>query len=101
MFHSPVAVVYGERIGRTAVAARGDIVAVVYEDPNSTPTRIALALSRTMGHLFQSRTAVSPPTGSAREPRVALGDARIAVTWKGGTAAEEPGSRILRLGTLK
>lgn len=103
MFHSPVAVVYGERIGQTAIAARGDVVAVAYEDPNSAPRRIGLALSRTMAHLFQSRTLVSPPTGAARAPDVALGDGRIVVTWS-RESAETGGritTRIMRIGDLR
>ncbi len=99
MFHSPVAVVYGERIGLTAIAARGDVVAVAYEDPNSEPRRIGLALSRTMAHLFQSRMLVSPATGAARAPGVALGDGTIVVTWWRGTS---PGAtRIMRTGDLQ
>lgn len=102
MFHSPVAVVYGERIGLAAVAARGDIVAVAYEDPNSAPRRISLALSRTMGHLFQHRMAVSPSTGQpVRAPGVALGDGRVAVTWTGAVPADASAPRVVRIGELR
>ncbi|MEX2153937.1 MAG: hypothetical protein WD825_11410 [Gemmatimonadaceae bacterium] len=45
MFQSPVSVVRGERIGLTAIAARGDIVAVAYEDPNCDPPRVSLAVT--------------------------------------------------------
>ncbi len=98
MFHSPVAVVYGERIGATAIAARGYTVAVAYEDPNGTQDRIGLALSRTMAHLFQYRFTVSPPADSGRRPDVALGDGKIAVTWARGS---DSASRVLRMGTLR
>lgn len=98
MFHSPVAVVYGERIGETAIAARGYTVAVAYEDPNGTQDRIGLALSRTMAHLFQFRLTVSQPADSGRRPDVALGDGRIAVTWSRGS---DSASRVLRMGTLR
>lgn len=99
MFHSPVAVAYGERIGRAAIAARGDVVVVAYEDPNTEPRRISVALSRTMGHLFQARVPVSPPSGHARAPDVALGDGRIAVTWLRGD--DSTAHRMLRIGQLQ
>lgn len=99
LFHSPVAVVYGARIGLTAIAARGDRVAVAYEDPNSDPRRIGLALSRTQGHRFDSREIVSPPTGEARSPGVALSGFRIAVTWTRGVGADS--TREFRLGEIR
>lgn len=99
IFHAPVAVVYGERIGRAAIAAQGDIVVVAYEDPNTEPRRIALALSKTMGHLFQSRMPVSPPTGDARAPALALAGNRIAVTWIRGDA--DSVQRMVRFGELR
>jgi hypothetical protein len=99
IFHAPVAVVYGERIGRAAIAAQGDVVAVAYEDPNTEPRRIALALSRTMGHLFQSRMSVSPPTGHARAPAIALAGGRIAVTWIRGDA--DSVQQMVRFGELR
>ena len=100
-FHSPVAVVYGERMGLAAIAARGDLVAVAYDDPNSNPERISLALSRTMGHLFETREVVSPSTGPARAPTVALGDGKIAVTWARGAANDASAPRMLRTGDLR
>jgi hypothetical protein len=81
MTHTPVAVVYGERFGRTDIAARGDTVVVAYEDPNTDPRRIGLALSTTASHLFQYRTLVSPPTGEASEPMVRLDSGEIVVAW--------------------
>lgn len=81
LFHTPVAVVYGERIGETAIAARGNLVAIAFEDPNSTVDHIGLAYSSTMAHLFQHRETVSPAAGAARRPRIAIGDGRITVGW--------------------
>jgi hypothetical protein len=101
IFHSPVAVVYGERIGLTAVATHGNRVVVAYEDPNTNPQRIAVAFSRTMGHPFQERDLVSPPIESGRDPRVALGDGTIAVTWARGAPNGEPTPRMLRVGVLR
>lgn len=100
MFHSPVAVVYGANIGRSAIAAKGNVVAVAYEDPNSNPQRVALAFSRTMGHPFESRAIVSPPTGAAGDPRVALGVRRIAVVWTQGDSASG-GARLMRVGAVQ
>jgi hypothetical protein len=102
-FHSPVPVVYGSNIGRSAIAAHGNIVVVAYEDPNSSPERVALAFSRTMGHPFDSRMIVSPPTGVARDPRVALApDARrIAVVWEQQTSdSATAGARLMRVGQV-
>ena len=81
MTHAPVAVVYGERFGATDIAVRGDTVVVAYEDPNTDPRRVGVAVSTTGSHLFQHRTLVSPPTGPAREPRVVLDSAGILVLW--------------------
>lgn len=81
MFHSPVPVVYGERVSAAAVACNGDTVAVAYLDPNSSLPQLWLALSRTTGHIFESRTEVSPSTEEAARPAVAVRGHRIAVAW--------------------
>lgn len=82
-FHSPVPLVYGERLGATSVAASGDRVVVAFEDPNSQSSRIGLALSRTMGHIFENRVLpVSDDNGSATVPIVTLHGARISVAWQ-------------------
>ena len=99
MTHAPVAVVYGERYGRTAIAARGDTVVVAYEDPNTEPRRVGLALSTTASHLFQYRTLVSPPTGEASNPRVVLDSAGILVTWTHKTRYSQ--ERMSRRGKLR
>ena len=102
MFHSPVPVVYGERIGLTAIAARGNTVAVAYEDPNSDPRRVAVALSRTLGHIFEDREIVSPPTGPAHGPGVAVGDGVVAVTWyRGSGDSTLGGSEMVREGRIR
>ena len=82
-FHSPVAILYGDRLGRTSVASDGDLVAVGFEDPNSTVPRIGLALSRTMGHIFEHRLLpVSDDNGAATEPMTAVSGHRIAIGWR-------------------
>lgn len=82
MFHAPVPIVYGERPGRTSVAASGETVAVAYEDPNAAEPRVGLALSRTLGHTFAYRIAVPTGVGAALEPRVALAGDNVAIAWR-------------------
>lgn len=91
MTHAPVAVVYGERFGGTSIAVRGDTVVVAYEDPNTDPRRIGVAVSTTGSHLFQYRTLVSPPTGAARDPLVSLDSAGIVVVWNQTSRGETRG----------
>lgn len=99
MFHSPVAIVYGERISGAAVASRGDTVAVAYENPNAATPQIWLALSKTAGHIFERRQAVSPGSSVASHPVVVVRNGRVAVAWfeterGGGNAAT-----VMRMGT--
>jgi hypothetical protein len=108
MFHTPVPIVYGERLGRTSVAAHGEVVAVAYEDPNAAEPRVGLALSRTLGHMFEHRVAASTGIGAAVEPCVAVSGATVAVAWRQkrsarGLASEDPpadGAMMVRLGEL-
>jgi len=82
-FHSPVAILYGDRLGRTSVASSGDLVVVGFEDPNSATPRIGLALSRTMGHIFEHRLLpVSDDNGAATEPMTAVSGHRLAIGWR-------------------
>jgi hypothetical protein len=81
MFHSPVPIVYGERVSTSAVSSNGDTVAVAYLDPNSSTPQLWLALSRTTGHIFESRVPVSPATELASRPAVAVRGHRITVAW--------------------
>ena len=83
-FHSPVAVVYGERLARASVSASGSFVIVAYEDPNTTPTRISIALSTTMAHLFEYREVISPEDASASDPTIVADGQRVMVTWRRG-----------------
>jgi hypothetical protein len=91
MFHSPVPIVYGERASAAAVSCNGDTVAVAFIDPNSATPQLWLALSRTTGHIFESRMEVSPSTVQAARPAVAVRGHRVAVGWletnRGGGAA--------------
>ena len=101
-FHSPVPILYGERLGRTSVAADGDNVAVAFEDPNSAAPRVGLALSRTMGHIFEERILpVSDDHGAASRPLVAVAGNRLAIAWREG--ADSGAGTILRVrrGTIR
>lgn len=94
MFHSPVPVVYGSAPSVASVAARGDSVVVVFEDPNSTTPRIGIVLSHTTGHLFDQRDQVTPDDVAAVAPWVALNHGRITVWWKTPPLNGEPIDRV-------
>lgn len=90
LFHAPVAVVYGNAPSVASVAANGDSVVVVFEDPNATTPRIGMALSRSAGHIFEQRGQVTPDDVQAVAPWVALDHGRITVWWK---TPDRPGSQ--------
>jgi hypothetical protein len=97
LFHSPVPIMYGERPSATAVAAADSMVIVAFEDPNSERTQIALAMSRTWGHIFaRERPEASAGAVVAERPLVALRQPLIAVGWHGKDRAF-----IARVGTLR
>ncbi len=82
MFHSPVPVVYGNSPSVASVAAHGDSVVVVFEDPNSTTHRIGIVLSHVTGHIFDQRAQATPDDVPAIAPWVALDHNKIRVWWK-------------------
>jgi hypothetical protein len=101
-FHTPVPILYGEHLGRTSVAADGDLVVVGFEDPNSTTPRIGLALSRTMGHIFEHRILpVSDDNGPAIHPLSAAHGRQIAVAWEPRAADGTSPALAVRTGTLR
>lgn len=100
-FHAPVPLLYGDRLGRTSIAADGDRVAVAFEDPNSGTPRVGLALSRTMGHIFEDRVLpVSFDNSSATHPLVAVHGARISVAWRERTVQGGGVALRIRSGSL-
>ncbi|MFN2637484.1 MAG: hypothetical protein ABR585_10690 [Gemmatimonadaceae bacterium] len=103
MFHSPVPVVYGNSPSAASVAANGDSVVVVFEDPNSTTARIGIVLSHTTGHIFEQRAQATPDDVQAVAPWVALDHGQITVWWKTPTAGgESTGDRVgYRTGTWR
>jgi hypothetical protein len=82
MFHSPVIVVYGDRVVPVAVAADGQLVAVAYEDPSAKHPRVDVAFSDVMGHRFDRRVIVSTSDVAAGQIDVALQARRVAVSWR-------------------
>jgi hypothetical protein len=56
-------------------------VVVAFEDPNSRQPLIGLALSKTMGHLFEKRVVATPEYGRARQPVVRLTRDSIRLWW--------------------
>lgn len=101
MFHSPVAVIYGERLVPTAIAAQGDTVAVAYEEPNGSRQRIDLALSTTMGHIFEWRLEATRDVDDARRPAVAIRGPLIAVGWEPAGTTDSATTRVVRIGRLR
>jgi hypothetical protein len=99
-FHDPVPIVYGDRPVATAIATSGDVAAVAYEDPNSARPRIAVAISRTAGHIYELRLEASPSSMRATRPRIAVRDRRIAVAWSAQDSEGAPRRAMIRLGTI-
>jgi hypothetical protein len=95
MFHSPVPVVYGDAPAAASVAANGDSVVVVFEDPNATAPRIGIALSHSTGHIFEARGDATPDDVPAVTPWVTLDHRKITVWWKPGEdVAGNRGDRV-------
>jgi len=97
LFHEPVAIVYGDRPSATAVAAEDSTVVVAFEDPNGQRPQIALALSRTWGHIFsRERPVVSGTSPTVERPLVALKNGVVAVAWR-----STDGAIVARVGKLQ
>jgi len=80
-FHSPVPIIFGDNPASVAVASEGNRVAVAYDDPNSVQPAVGIALSKTMGHLFQPGEPISSASERAKQPFVELRGDRIRVWW--------------------
>ena len=102
-FHAAVPIFYGEKLGRSSVAADGDHVVVAFEDPNSRMPRVGLALSRTMGHIFEERILpISDDNGAATHPRAAIRGRRVAVAWDRSQPSDSAATLVaIRAGTLR
>jgi hypothetical protein len=96
LFHAPVPILYGARPAETAVAAADSVVVVAYEDPNSKRPQVALAVSRSWGHIFtRERPRASSLESPAERPLIAVRDSLVVVAWRGPDR-----SVIARAGTL-
>ena len=80
-FHSPVPIVFGRNPARVSVGSSGDKVAVAYEDPNSSQPLVGVAMSRSMGHIFESRSVATSENGRARQPVVRVSGDSIKLWW--------------------
>ena len=100
MLHSPVPVIYGERLVSTAIAANASHVAVAYEEPNGTREQVDVAISATQGHLFETHTTASRSVDNAVSPVVALTDSMVAVSWATRGLDDSAGTRVVRVGRL-
>jgi len=85
-FHASVPIVFGEKTSSVGLAAAGDRVAVAYEDPNSMEPTIGVALSRTMGHIFEYRQTISSDNERASNPVVDLREDTVGVWWSDHSA---------------
>lgn len=101
MLHSPVAVIYGERLVATAIAADGDRVAVAYEEPNGSRRQVDVSISLTQGHVFERHSVASRSIDAAAEPSVALVGPHIAVAWTTRRSSDSVGTPVIRTGRIR
>jgi hypothetical protein len=101
MLHSPVAVIYGDRLVVTAIAAEGDRVAVAYEEPNGRRQQVDVAVSLTQGHIFERHSIASRSIDAASKPFVALSGSRVGVAWITRRMSDTAGTPVVRSGRLK
>ena len=66
MFHSPVTILYGERLASVAIAAHGDTVAIAYVDPSSDHP--PLGLTDVFHATITETTSMTMAVPSARLP---------------------------------
>ena len=84
LFHEPVPIMYGERPSASAVASADSVVIVAFEDPNTQNPKIAIAMSRSWGHIFsRDRPEASFGAAAVERPLVAVKFPEIAVGWRG------------------
>lgn len=101
MIHSPVPVIYGERLVSTAIAADAHRVAVAYEEPNGHQRRVDVALSATQGHLFELHATASRAVDNATAPAVAFAGPMLAVAWLTREPSDSAATRVVRVGRIQ
>lgn len=95
-FHDPVAIAYGKRASRADIAASGDRVVVAYEEPNADRSQIWAALSKSMGHIFESRIPVSGTNEIAVNPRIQLSGTELKIQWLERVQSDAAGKTFRR-----
>ncbi len=99
-FHAPVALVYGRTPSNASVAGQGNRIVAAFEDPNAARPGIILALSKSMGHIFEQRSQASGDQAVASEPAVRLRGRTVEVTWRERLRADSAATRrVMRKGT--
>lgn len=104
IWHQTIGVLYGDAPAHTSVASAGDTVLVAYEHPGSGGRRLGLAISRYAGHTFDERLRVIRASGTARDPRVGVGQGRVALAWRQGTVINDSTGAMrtrLRMGAFR
>jgi hypothetical protein len=100
MVHSPVPVIYGQRVVPTTIAVDSQHVVVAYENLNGTRQQIGVSISITQGHLFETHTTASRSVDNAMAPIIGLTDSTLAVSWLTRRNADSAPSRVVRVGTI-
>jgi hypothetical protein len=101
MIHTPVPVIYGERLVNAAIAADEHRVAVAYEEPNGARPEVDVAVSASQGHLFEMHTTASRDIDAASEPAVAFAGATLAVAWTTRREGQAVARQAVRIGQLQ
>jgi hypothetical protein len=99
-FEPPRVIVYGDGQPASSVASDGQVVAIAFENPNDRPT-VAVALSRTGGHLWEPPVRVSNSSVPALRPRIAVRGDSVVVGWIEPAATGRPVTLVLRRGRVK
>lgn len=100
MLHTPVPVIYGDRLVQTGIAADEHRVAVAYEEPNGSRPQIDVAISVTQGHLFDWHTTASRGMDIGSSPAVAMSGPELAVSWLNTPPSGQP-NRVVRVGRIQ
>lgn len=80
-FHATVPVMYGDREVAVSIAADSQFVVVAYEEPNGSRNRVAVAISRSLGHLFETQAIASTDVEPAYQPHVRVESNVLVVDW--------------------
>lgn len=98
MVHSPVPVIYGDRLVAASIAADDRSVVVAYEEPNGSRKQVDVAISTSQGHLFEAHAPASRSVDNASAPFIALRDSLLAVSWLTQPRTGSPPARMVRVG---